>query len=124
MTKNKKTYEDLILLSKETDLKLKAKEINLEEATITFLSIIESIHALKNQETKNANYFSNLLKDIVRPITECEISLSKQRMALHEMFSMAVSNIPENESDNFTVRKLTPAYLGFCQLLENVQELE
>jgi hypothetical protein len=124
MTKNKSNYEDLILLSKETDLKLKANEITLEEATSVFSSIIESIHDLKKQETKTANYFSEKLKEILRPVMECEISLSKQKMALHEMFSMAITNIPENESDNYTARKLSPAYLSFCQLLENVQEMQ
>jgi hypothetical protein len=37
-------------------------------------------------------------------------------MALHEMFALAMSNIPENETDNFTAKKLAPAYLALCQL--------
>jgi hypothetical protein len=41
-------------------------------------------------------------------------------MALHEMFALAMSNIPENETDNFTA-KLAPAYLALCQLLENLE---
>jgi hypothetical protein len=41
-------------------------------------------------------------------------------MALHEMFALAMSNIPENETDNFTAKKLAPAYL-LCQLLENLE---
>jgi hypothetical protein len=32
-------------------------------------------------------------------------------MALHEMFAL-MSNIPENETDNFTAKKLAPAYLA------------
>jgi hypothetical protein len=36
------------------------------------------------------------------------------------MFALAMSNIPENETDNFTA-KLAPAYLALCQLLENLE---
>jgi hypothetical protein len=36
-------------------------------------------------------------------------------VALHEMFALAMSNIPENETDNFTAKKLAPAYLALCQ---------
>lgn len=63
------------------------------------------------------------LEKTIRPLIESEMSLSQQRMALHEMFALAISNAPDNETDNFTAKKLTPAYLAFCQLLENIAEV-
>lgn len=63
------------------------------------------------------------LDQILRPLTDCECSLRAQRMALHQMFAAAVANAPENETDNFTAKRLKPTYLALCELLENVQEL-
>jgi len=64
------------------------------------------------------------LHSIISPLTECELTLREQRKALHEMFALAVANAPDNETDNFTAKKLMPAYLAFCELLENVQEIQ
>jgi hypothetical protein len=55
------------------------------------------------------------LNQTITPIVESQLSLQEQRMALHEMFALAMSNIPENETDNFTAKKLAPAYLALCQ---------
>lgn len=66
----------------------------------------------------------NELSHIISPLIDCESSLSEQRMALHEMFALAVSNIPDEETDNFTARKLRTTYLALCQLLENIQEMQ
>lgn len=66
----------------------------------------------------------NELKRIIAPLIESESSLSEQRMALHEMFALAVTNIPDNETDNFTAKKLKSTYLALCQLLENVQKIQ
>jgi hypothetical protein len=63
------------------------------------------------------------LQKTIRPLIECEVSLSQQRMALHEMFALAVSNVPENETDNFTAKKLATVYIALCEVLENVREL-
>ncbi|MBC7847268.1 MAG: hypothetical protein H7Y10_12325 [Flavobacterium sp.] len=64
----------------------------------------------------------NDLPSIVRPLIECESSLKEHKMALHEMFALAVTNAPDNETDNFTARKLKPTYLALCEFLENLQE--
>lgn len=53
---------------------------------------------------------------------ECECSLKEHRMALHEMFALAVTNIPDDETENFTARKLKPTYLALCEFLENLKE--
>lgn len=66
----------------------------------------------------------NQLSLVIAPVIDCESSLSEQRMALHEMFALAVTNIPDNETDNFTAKKLKSTYLALCQLLENVQEIQ
>ena len=63
------------------------------------------------------------LEETIRPLIECELSLSQQKMALNQMYAMAVSNAPDDETDNFTARKLSPAYLAMCQLLENIRDL-
>jgi len=63
----------------------------------------------------------NELSRIIAPVMECESSLREQRMALHEMFALAVTNIPDGEIENFTARKLKPTYLALCELLENLQ---
>lgn len=64
------------------------------------------------------------LKDLLLPIIESELTLSQHRMALHKMFAMAMANIPENETDNFTAKELFPAYLNICQLLENLSIMQ
>jgi len=66
----------------------------------------------------------NELSRIITPVIECECSLREQRMALHEMFALAVSNISENETENFTARKLKTTYLALCELMENIQETQ
>ncbi|MBC5840741.1 hypothetical protein H8R23_04930 [Flavobacterium sp. F-380] len=45
-------------------------------------------------------------------------------MALHRMFTLAVANAPENETDNYTAKTLSPAYLALCELLKNVREIQ
>jgi hypothetical protein len=64
------------------------------------------------------------LNRIIAPMIECECSLREHRMALHEMYALAVANAPENETDNFTAKKLAPTYLALCNLLENIQETQ
>lgn len=64
------------------------------------------------------------LNRIIAPMIECESSPREQRMALHEMFALAITNIPDDETDNFTSKKLKPTYLALCQLLENIQEIQ
>lgn len=63
------------------------------------------------------------LEETIRPLIECELSLSDQKMALNQMFAMAVSNAPEDEIENYTARKLTPAFLALSKLLENIKEV-
>jgi hypothetical protein len=66
----------------------------------------------------------NNLLSLTKPLIECERSLRQQRLDLHEMFALAMTNIPDNETDNFTARKLKPTYLALCELLENIQEVQ
>jgi hypothetical protein len=42
-------------------------------------------------------------------------------MALHEMFALAMSNIPENETDNFTAKKTSTGISCFVPVLENLE---
>lgn len=60
------------------------------------------------------------LNKTIRPLMECEVSLKEQRKALREMFALAISNIPENETDNFTAKRLTPVFLSLSEMLDNM----
>ena len=62
-------------------------------------------------------------KGALVPILECELSLSQQRMALNKMFALAMANIPDNETDNFTAKEIMPAYLAISQLMENAEKI-
>ena len=62
------------------------------------------------------------LAKIIRPVTESELSLGRQRLCLNEMFAAAVSNAPDNELENFTAKRLAPAFLAISQLLENIRK--
>lgn len=56
-------------------------------------------------------------KKAIRPLLESELSLKKLRIGLNEMFALAVSNAPENETENFTAKKITPVYLALSEML-------
>ncbi|MEO8534263.1 MAG: hypothetical protein ABI441_10945 [Flavobacterium sp.] len=66
----------------------------------------------------------NLLQNAISPILESPLSLREQRLILNQMFALAVSNISENETDNFTAKKLMPVYLAISEVLENLAEKE
>lgn len=59
----------------------------------------------------------------IAPIVENRINFKQQRMLLHRMFTTAVSNAPDNESENFTANQLSPFYLSLCELLENLDSI-
>mgnify|MGYP006956294284 CR=1 FL=1 len=59
---------------------------------------------------------------ILSPVLTSECSLKELRTALREMFVLAVANAPDNETDNFTAKRLSPAYLALAELLDNVPE--
>lgn|GEM_PF-6538766 len=65
---------------------------------------------------------SKKLEKTIAPLLECGLSLSDQRIILHEMFAAAVSNAPDDELDNYTAKRTTPVYLALCQLLENIRK--
>lgn len=66
---------------------------------------------------------STTLHRIISPLIDSEIPLREQRTILREMFVLAVANAPDNETDNFTAKRLSPVYLALSELLENVQEM-
>ena len=39
------------------------------------------------------------------------------------MFTSSVCNAPDNETDNFTAKEITPFYLALCETLENLDRL-
>lgn len=60
------------------------------------------------------------LSEAIRPITESPLSLSEQRQILNKMYALAMSNIPDNETDNFTARMISPVYLALAEMLEKL----
>lgn len=62
------------------------------------------------------------LDRILSPILTCECSMKELRTTLREMFVLAVANAPDNETDNFTAKRLSPTYLALAELLDNVPE--
>lgn len=64
------------------------------------------------------------LRNVIRPILENQISLKDQRLILNQMFALAVTNIPENEIDNFTAKRMTPVFLALSELLESASEID
>jgi hypothetical protein len=64
------------------------------------------------------------IQNIIRPITESQLSLSEQRLILNQMFALAVSNIPDNETENFTAKKMSPVFLALSEFLENLSQLD
>lgn len=71
---------------------------------------------MRNQENK----ITFTAEAAIDPLVECGINFKDQRLLLHEMFATAVSNAPDDETDNFTAKKLKPFYLALCEVLENL----
>lgn len=64
------------------------------------------------------------IEDAINPLVVVGINFRDQRMLLHEMFANTVASAPDDETDNFTAKKLTPFYLALCQLLENIDSID
>lgn len=71
----------------------------------------------------NQLYMKNDLNpsEVLEPLLMCSIPLSEQRLRLSQMFALAVSNSPDNETENFTAKNLTPVFLALLETLENLQ---
>lgn len=59
--------------------------------------------------------------EVLEPLLMCSIPLSEQRLRLSQMFALAVGNAPDNETENFTAKNLTPVFLALLETLENLQ---
>lgn len=64
------------------------------------------------------------LQKMIRPVTECQMPLRKQKRILREMFAAAVSNTPEGDMDNFTAKRYAPVFLALAHLLDNVGKVK
>jgi len=67
---------------------------------------------------------SEKIQNIISPILESHLTLKEQRMILNQMFALAVSNIPDNETENFTAKKMMPVFLALNEVLENASQLD
>ncbi len=63
------------------------------------------------------------IEQAIQPVVECKINFRNQRMLLHEMFTLSVANAPDDETDNFTAKRLSPLYLALCETLENLDAI-
>lgn len=75
---------------------------------------------MRNQE-KNTPVIT--IDEAIAPIVANCINFRDQRMLLHEMFTATVANAPDNETDNFTARRLSPFYLALVETLENLDSI-
>jgi hypothetical protein len=64
------------------------------------------------------------IEEAINPLVQLRINFRDQRMLLHEMFAHTVASAPDNETDNFTAKKLTPFYLALCEVLENIDSID
>ena len=64
------------------------------------------------------------LEQAILPVVDCRINFRNQRMLLHEMFTSTVANAPDDETENWTAKRITPFYLALCQLLENLDDID
>lgn len=64
------------------------------------------------------------IEEAIEPIVRRGIAFSEQRLLLNTMFATTVANAPDDESDNFTARRLQPFYLALSELLENLENIE
>jgi hypothetical protein len=65
---------------------------------------------------------SRKFEKLTEPLRDSGVDLSEHSIILHEMFASTVSNAPDNETDNFTAKRVTPVYLALCRLLENIRK--
>lgn len=63
------------------------------------------------------------LDQALEPLLQCSIPLSEQLLLFNAMFTAAVCNAPDNETDNFTAKQLSPFYLAMCETLQNLQKV-
>lgn len=63
---------------------------------------------------------SKRFSKIIAPLTESDLKLSDHRIVLNEMFAATVSNAPDDETDNFTAKRVTPVFMALSKLLENI----
>lgn len=64
------------------------------------------------------------LEEAIRPVVNCAIPFWEQRLILSEMFATTVANAPENETDNFSAKRIKPFFLGILEMLENFEKIE
>ncbi|MBN8565238.1 MAG: hypothetical protein J0M25_00700 [Flavobacteriales bacterium] len=74
-----------------------------------------------HKEENSNKELENQLSSCIEPVMMFPMFFHQQRMMLHEMFTAAVANAPDDEIDNFTAKKLTPFYLSLIQMFENFE---
>lgn len=64
------------------------------------------------------------LEDAIKPVVNCAIPFWEQRLILSEMFATTVANAPDNETDNFSAKRIKPFFLGILEMLENFEKID
>lgn len=63
------------------------------------------------------------VEQAITPVVNCQITFSEQRLILNEMFSMALCNAPENETENFSAKRFSPFFMAISEMLENLDKI-
>lgn len=79
---------------------------------------------MQKEKKQTEKSLEDALYDAILPVAQFPMFFHQQRMLLHEMYTAAVVNAPDDEIDNFTAKRLTPFYLALCQMFENFDQVD
>lgn len=65
----------------------------------------------------------NALRDAIEPLVIAGPDLLQQAQILNQMFVSIVENAPDDETDNFTARQVSPVFLALNQTLVNLNRI-
>lgn len=63
------------------------------------------------------------LKEAIEPLVIAGPDLLEQANLLNRMFVAAVENAPDDETDNYTARQISPVFLALNQTLINLNRI-
>lgn len=77
---------------------------------------------MRNQGKKKQPQIT--IEDAIKPVVNCAIPFWEQRLILSEMFATTIANAPDDETDNFSAKRIKPFFLGMIEMLENFDKID
>lgn len=81
------------------------------------------LYLVENFDQLTRTIMNEKLHNTIRPILENPVPIKEQKMLLNKMFTLAITNAPDDETDNFTAKSLTPVFLALSEVLESASEI-